>query len=91
METKTELMAASLRAESRRDAEHRGKTPNKTAKSHVYEAQSWFYNCEAPPLVLPTVVDGFRVMHNTSMCKPYGLFRIFDSAGAEIKRQLSHP
>ena len=66
-------------------------TRNRAAESHVYEPQPWFYLRQDPPLVAPCVVDGFRVIHDTSMCKPYGLFRIFGADGAEISRQLSHP
>ena len=65
--------------------------PNRSAESHVYEPQPWFYARESPPAIPPTKVDGLRVVHDTSMCKPYGLFRIFNTNGEEIMRQLSHP
>jgi hypothetical protein len=92
METKAERMAVSMRREAQRDFDGLHKTPMRSAESHVYEPQPWFYYREAPPLVAPVIRPwGERVLHDPSMCKPYGLFRTFDAAGKEIGRQLSHP
>ena len=86
------ITQSSMINEITRDAEKRGRIPNKTAESHVYEPQPWFYNREAPPLVSPVMHPcGERIVHDPSMCLPYGLFRIFGADGVEIKRQLSHP
>ena len=65
--------------------------PNRSAESHVYEPQPWFYARESPPAIPPTKVDGLRVVHAPSICLPYGLFRMFDAKGIEVGRQLSHP
>jgi hypothetical protein len=91
MDTKTERVVASMANELRRDAERRGAVPNKRAESHIYEPQPWFYLRGDPPLVPPCAVDGLRVVHDRSMCRPYGLFRVFGADGAEVRRQLSHP